>query len=211
MFTTPFNKSIMDALMIFLLPLESVTFVLQVVLQQRQQGSRIVLSTIRSYFFCSGREFWAWWSKDSAVRKHASCSFTSLQTLCVFIFPERPPTSFVDPHPHELHAVVQRRLSAKQKQEVLLLRQQHGGQLEKEHLHPTEEPHRGHKLKYLHIRRLKRRNSSEEKLIVPVVSADVRQPWRRAPTWIFLSVSWFCPQWSPPSEKQHGHLKLMLI
>ena len=35
-----------------------------------------------------------------------------------------------DPHPHELHAVVQRRLSAEQKQEVLLLRQHHGGQLE---------------------------------------------------------------------------------
>lgn len=36
-----------------------------------------------------------------------------------------------DPHPHELHAVVQRRLSAEQKQEVLLLRQHHSGQLGK--------------------------------------------------------------------------------
>lgn len=38
------------------------------------------------------------------------------------------------PHPHELHAVVQRRLSAKQKQEVFFLRQHHGGQLEEEEL-----------------------------------------------------------------------------
>lgn len=34
------------------------------------------------------------------------------------------------PHPHELHTAVQRGLSAEQKQEVLFLRQQHGGKLD---------------------------------------------------------------------------------
>lgn len=43
-----------------------------------------------------------------------------------------------DSHPHELHAVVQRRLSAKQKQEVLVLRQHHGGQLGKQRSHPMK-------------------------------------------------------------------------
>lgn len=38
-------------------------------------------------------------------------------------------------HSHELHAVVQRRLPAKQKQEVFFLWQHHGGQLEEEELH----------------------------------------------------------------------------
>lgn len=90
-----------------------------------QRSSKLNTIRSRGYLVCMNRSFGLMEAPDfqfsSLILQYTKLVLAVLLQQGVLTF---------DPHPHELHAVVQRRLSAEQKQEVLLLRQHHGGKLE---------------------------------------------------------------------------------